>query len=160
MLKTLVLVPTEMEREALLRSGPLEAEVQLCGFGVALAGIRTAVGIHEHHPNRVILAGIAGTYDASRAPLGSCFSPHWVTLSGVGVGEGAGYRSASVLGFPLWPGDANSGAIGERLPLAIPHKSGEIGLLTVCAASMDREQAQERSEAINNLFEYSFDEWN
>ena len=69
---TLVLVPTELEaRRLALRHAPLE----LCGFGLARAGVGAMHAIARHRPQRVVLAGVAGSYDAELAPIGAVLAP-------------------------------------------------------------------------------------
>lgn len=149
---TLILVPTELERRRLEDEGgfPEElGELQVGGFGPVAAAARTAQLIAQHRPSRVLLIGIAGSYDPERDPVGSarCFDS--VALHGVGVGEGREFQSPPALGFPQWPGDATSDAIDDRLPLWFPAgiDAEELGgqLLTTCGASADPDQAAERT---------------
>src|SRR6185436_12799914 len=89
-------------------------------------------------PARVLLVGIAGSYDPARAPLGSATSFGTVGLDGVGVGAGTEFVPASRVGFAQWPGPP---AIEERLTLA---GGGTGALLTVCAASAVPSEAAAR----------------
>ncbi len=95
----LVLVPTQAEADELALDGPVE----VCGFGLADAGVRAARAIQLHAPARVVLAGIAGSYDLNAAPIGSAVRLGRVRC----VGIGAGGRSAAELGF----------AAADELPL-------------------------------------------
>src|SRR5262249_19059893 len=89
--ETLVLVPTALEAEALRTEWPLE----ICGFGLAAAGVGAMAAIARHRPATVVLVGLAGTYDAEWAPLEGVVVPGSVRC----VGIGAGGRSATDLGF-------------------------------------------------------------
>jgi futalosine hydrolase len=93
---TLILVPTELERRALFGdSAP--AHVRLCGFGLAEAGARAghAIATFGPLPARVVLVGIAGSYDADRFPPGSAVVGGSIRLQGIG----AGGQTPSGLGF-------------------------------------------------------------
>lgn len=142
---TLILVPTELERRRLLDLGGFPEPVELCGFGPIAAAARTAQVLASERPARVLLIGICGAYDASQHAVASALEFDEVAVEGIGVGEGAHLIPPPRLGFPQWPGAAGQRAIFDRLPLAAP-RSGAAArlLLTTCAASADREQAQLR----------------
>jgi futalosine hydrolase len=116
-------VPTELEAGLLAsRHTPLE----LCGFGLAQSGARAMHAIATHRPARVVLAGVAGSYDPALTALATVVSPSRVRCLGIG----AGGRSAAQLGF----------ADADELPLA-----GEGGLaLSVAAASGSPGEADAR----------------
>ncbi|MCH5335703.1 MAG: hypothetical protein J1D86_07890 [Alistipes sp.] len=71
-MKTVVLFPTEAEA-APLRRRASELDIRICGVGQARAAAAAARIIAAERPDRVILAGIAGTYDSSVA-LGSVYA--------------------------------------------------------------------------------------
>ncbi|HWH67530.1 MAG TPA: hypothetical protein VNS99_15595, partial [Gaiellales bacterium] len=120
---TLVLVPTELEaRRLALRHAPLE----LCGFGLARAGVGAMHAIARHRPQRVVLAGVAGSYDAGLAPIGAVLAPALVRCHGLGVGD----QTPAQLGFA----DSDEAAL-----------EGEDGLaLSVARASESLDQARSR----------------
>jgi len=125
---TLLLVPTELELAELASLGgfPNRAtQVELCGFGPVAAAARTAELVARHAPARVLLVGIAGTYEPARLSLGSAASFREVALEGIGSG------------FPHWPG------IEDRLAL-VPGGAAAALLLTVCRACDSPAQAGER----------------
>ena len=103
-----MLVPTRAEADGLELDGPA---VELCGFGLAAAGVHAAVAIARHRPQRVVLAGLAGTYDTSQAPLGSAIRAGRVRC----VGIGAGGLSAAQLGFA----QSDDVKLAEEGPLAL-----------------------------------------
>lgn len=143
---TLILVPTELERGALEALGgfPLGSGLlELAGFGPLAAAARTAELCARLAPRRVLLLGIAGSFENGRAPLASAALFAHVTLEGVGAGAGPVTCPPSRLGFPQWPGEplAPGTAIDERLELA---GAGTGELLTVCAASSSPGEAAER----------------
>jgi futalosine hydrolase len=120
----LVLVPTRMEADELGLDG---TAVELCGFGLAAAGVHAAGAIARHRPDRVILAGLAGTYDGEAAPLGTAVRAGVVRC----VGIGAGGRSAAELGFA----DSDDVTLEDTGPLA----------LSVASASATPAEAGERA---------------
>lgn len=123
---TLVLVPTELEARRLsLRHAPLE----LCGFGLARAGVGAMHAIAQHRPQRVVLAGVAGSYDAGLAPIGAVLSPGLVRCHGIGVGD----QTPSQLGFA----DSDETALDGQDGLA----------LSVARASQSADQARSRRAA-------------
>ncbi len=144
---TVVLVPTELELARLADLGGLPVGLALtstCGFGVIAAAARTAQVLAEIRPSRVLLLGIAGTYDEARAPVGSALEFDEVAIEGIGVGEGERFVPPPKLGFPQWPGSQELGtsAIFDRIALARP-KSNSL-LVTTCAASIDEAHAASR----------------
>jgi futalosine hydrolase len=150
---TLVLLPTELELRRIEELGGLPSglgQLLLCGFGPVAAAARTAQLLAQHRPNRVLLLGIAGTYDPARRPVGTALWFQAAALHGVGVGEGAGFIDPPALGFPQWPGEAFAGVqsprIENQLPLAVPGLGSDLGgtLLTTCAASANAAQVAER----------------
>lgn len=141
----LLLVPTALELERLRDRGgydPQHARVELCGFGPVAAAARTATLLERHAPQRVLLIGIAGTYDEARFPVGTAQSFGAVALEGVGVGEGARFIAPPALGFPQWPGsrDTTLHPIADRIAL---DSDGPL-LLSTCAASDSPSHAAER----------------
>jgi len=125
---TLLLVPTELELAELERQGGFgarAARVELCGFGPVAAAARTAELLVRHAPARVLLVGIAGSFEPARLALGSAATFREVALEGLGTG------------FPQWPG------IEDRLALA-PAGAAEALLLTVWAASDSPAGAERR----------------
>ena len=135
---TLVLCPTPLELRHLEGSG----SITLCGFGPVVPAARTAALIAEHRPDRVVLIGIAGTYDASRLAPGSALEFGGVMIDGVGVGEGDAFIAPAALGFPQWHDSVPP--IIDSLTLAAGGDAHDRVLLTVCAASADDAQARRR----------------
>jgi len=109
-----VLVPTALEAEALHTEWPRE----VCGFGLAAAGVGAMAAITHHRPGRIVLAGLAGTYNAERAPMESIVIPAGVRC----VGIGAGGRTAADLGFAA--SDEVALADGDGLALSVTEASG------------------------------------
>jgi len=152
--ETLLLVPTEMERTHLRLAGSLDAacdEAVIVGFGPVAAAARTALLLAERRPERVLLVGVAGTYDRDALPPGAaaCFGA--VAIDGVGAGSGASFQLPSRLGLAQWPGGLGTSAeeVHETLALAAPpgDEGGEEDgalLLTVCAASATPAEVAER----------------
>ncbi len=102
--------------------------VELAGFGPIAAAHRTATLLERLRPRRVLLVGIAGSYDLGALPIGSATTFDTVQLDGVGSMKGHG-----------------------NPPLAL---EGETGiLLTVCTAAEDLDQASARRERFQALAE-------
>ena len=155
-LPTLLLFPTDMERAGVgdvggNRNGSAVAEV--CGFGPVAAGARTAQLLSRIRPRRVILVGIAGTYDERRLPVGAAATFDEVVLDGVGVGQGASFKDAAGLGFAQWPGseDTCHEPVRQRLrldPFPVSDASSRNRLLvTTCVASASPSEAAARRSA-------------
>lgn len=147
---TLLLVPTAMEAtrlEALGGLGTGRGLQTLCGFGPVAAAARTATLLARLRPRRVLLLGIAGTYDPERLALGSAATFDAVALDGVGAGEGPGFLSPTDLGLPQWAGGPGTpaGEVHERLPLD-PAGPGVDLLLSVCSAADGEPQVARRRE--------------
>ena len=142
---TLVLVPTREEARELTRFAPKLA-VRLCGFGPVAAAAAGAQALFETRPRRVLLLGIAGTYDPARWPVGSAASFESVALDGVGAGEGSGRLGPKELGFPQWRDEAKSVDVHSELDI-VPLAPDAVArrLLTVCACSDTVEMAGERA---------------
>ena len=100
----------------------------------------------RRRPRRAILIGIAGAFDDERDPVGSALAFSRVAVDGIGVGAGAGFEGPSRLGFPQWPGSADTGGgrVEDDLPLVLPEGPDGGLLLTTCAASGSAAQARER----------------
>jgi len=138
--RTLILVPTQLERQVV---GPLleaAARIVLCGFGPVAAAARTARLLEVEEPARVVLVGIAGRLD-DRLAVGRAYRFEQVACHGVGVGSGADFVAAEALGWLQWPGDPDdpesSTAIGDTLRCttgAGPAAGGGL-LLSGCSAS-------------------------
>jgi futalosine hydrolase len=152
-MRTLFLVPTELERRVL---EPLVAPAlgrddrpELCGFGPVAAAARTSLLVARHQPERVVLVGIAGRLD-DRLALAAAYRFQQVGCFGIGVGSGDHFIPAGTVGWPQWPGDTAHGstAIGDSIAVG-PRKasaaaSGDELLLTVCAASATAEDVRMR----------------
>jgi futalosine hydrolase len=139
---TLVLVPSAGERAALEGLGGFpgaHARFEACGFGPVAAAARAAELIARLAPARVLLVGIAGTFDLAAAPLGSASAFGRVWQDGVGAGTGEGFMPPSRLGLPQWPGPP---PVEDALALS----SSGPELLSVCAASASPAEASQRSE--------------
>jgi futalosine hydrolase len=106
------------------------ALVEEVGFGPIAAAARTAALIARLRPARVLLVGIAGTYDADALPIGSAGQFTRVAVEGL---ETAGFAQA--------PG------IGTTLPLeADPADARARALVTVFSAARSTREATERRE--------------
>lgn len=151
---TLVLVPTEKEEALLVELGGLPPGLGMCargGFGLVAAAARSAELVATLRPARVVLIGVAGSFDLDRAPIGSARSFDAVALDGIGAGSGERQISSAALGFSHGL-DASGAAIHDRLALTAhgPRATSETGsrdarlLLSVCSASSGAEMTSAR----------------
>lgn len=136
-------MPTEVERRHLARQSrfSLDAQCELCGFGPVAAAARTASLIARHQPERVLLTGIAGTFDPDALPVGTATVFSQVVLYGVGIGGGDRFRSANGAEFP----------IGDKLSLVSPVRPVAGALLTCATASASPREARERRARVSNV---------
>jgi futalosine hydrolase len=126
----LLLVPTALEMRELVRLGGFGTGIALtatCGFGPIAAAATTAALLANLRPARVVLVGIAGSYDADAHPLERAVACSAVAIDGL---ETAGFQQA--------PG------IGARIELA--SKGDAALLLTVMAPSSTPGEAAGRRE--------------
>ncbi len=148
---SLVLFPTDLEHRRFVDRGGLPegyALQHICGFGPVAAAARSAQLIEKLKPARVILCGIAGSFDEQNYPVGTAAVFGEVAIDGVGAGQGADHILPPALGFPQWPGskDTQTNPIEAQLPLVSSASDTEVGplLLTTCAASISAEEAAMR----------------
>ena len=143
---TLVLIPTEFERRQLAGQPGFgtNAPCELCGFGPVAAAARAANLIARHAPGRVVLTGIAGTFDPTGLPVGTAAVFQRVVMHGVGVGVASGFVSAAALGFRHWrkTGGAPENADELVVDAPVPPAAGQ--LLTCCLGSASTEEARQR----------------
>ncbi len=148
----LILVPTPREMDVIQRRWNQQVRhhqrsFQICGFGPIAAAARTGALLARYKPERVILIGIAGSYD-DRLNVGSAYRFDSVVCDGIGVGAGANFQTAGVLGWYQFKGDETEPRVGDLLTLdsAYIDQIPSAGrLLTCCAASADPREAQWRS---------------
>lgn len=148
----LLLVPTELELKRLRDLGGFGAGrglVKLCGFGPVAAAARCAQLIAELRPSRVLLVGIAGSYDVERHPIGSASEFDDVALYGVGAGEAENFQGPPALGFPQWPGSPGTTThpVVDTLPLARAERGARCTLLTTCSAASNEAESGRRQAA-------------
>jgi futalosine hydrolase len=119
--------------------------VRTCGFGPVAAAARTSQCIAELRPARVVLVGIAGTYDPAALEIGQAIEFDEVAIDGVGAGGEGDPRGSAAMRFAQWPGDAALAPIHDRIALSAPRGAANARMLvSVCAASSSREQADAR----------------
>ena len=133
MSRILMLIPTDVERrwaDSLIDKLSEKAQVELCGFGPIVAGIRTAQLIAEHRPQRVLLLGIAGATDAE-LQVGEAYEFDHVACYGIGVGCGSTFQTATEMGWSHWSSNnsdsniqsADIQSIGDAIQLSSPDLS-------------------------------------
>ncbi|MBL8840796.1 MAG: futalosine hydrolase [Planctomycetes bacterium] len=165
--RALLLIPTPREAELLLGDAgrglgaPRLAtfagrslRVALTGWGLAAAGASSGRWIAELHPDLVVLAGIAGTLERERLPVGALLVASRVACDGLGAGVDDRVVPLREPPLPasLVPAFAPSLAGDGALPLApllAPLDASRAGartgaLLSVAAAAGSRSQAEAR----------------
>lgn len=147
MVTTLILVPTQMELDCLsdrFRKGieRNNGQIELCGFGVVVSGIRATQRIAELAPKRVLLVGIAGAL-SPEVQVGEAVEFGEAVCYGIGAGSGDAFISASEMGWKQWPG---ASGIADSIQLADGGQTNGNCLLTCCAASATEHDARLRRE--------------
>jgi futalosine hydrolase len=154
----LILVPTRLEKRRLEASDAFagRALVEEIGVGPVAAAAHAALFVARLSPARVLLVGIAGSYDLLRAPLGEArFATRTRCLDiGALAADGAtDWARATPLRLP--PPDDRW--LVDELELAPTRRASRVhepcGLLTVHAASSTRAQAAARARASGALLE-------
>jgi futalosine hydrolase len=151
----LILVPTSREMTLLsrgLRAAGKEGgwAFQLCGFGPIASAARAAALISRYRPSRVLLVGIAGSFDVNQHPVGSACRFDSVACDGVGVGAGDDYRGAQSLGWDQFSGGDARPRVSDVIPLVstfVAEVPCHGTLLTCCAASANDQDAGRRRRA-------------
>jgi futalosine hydrolase len=150
----LILIPTAVER-AVVESRLIAVvadtsfRIELCGFGPIAAAARTAELIARKRPRRVILVGIAGTYD-ERIPVGTACGFENVSCFGIGAGSGETHESAAEMGWAQWSGVPSTKLaepieISDSILLSGSSKVSRKGtLVTCCSASGNARDVTQR----------------
>ena len=142
--------------------GALPVQVALCGFGLAAAGAGAAHAIVTYQAPSgrtlreeaaagpaLILAGIAGTYDPDRAPVGGVVLGTEARCLGIGAGSGERFVAAEQMGWPQGVPRRGLPAVYDHLALHTPRTTGAPfvcgGLLSVTAASGTPAEARARA---------------
>ena len=146
----LILIPTPMEEDFARRQ--LENHlpdwtIQTVGFGLVAAAANTSRWIHQYQPERVLLIGIAGSYDELRCPVATAARFDEVICDGIGVGTDQHFRSAGQMGWDQWHASSTGPPIGDRISLqTAPFQDlpSAGGLVSACAASANIDEAVQR----------------
>lgn len=150
----LILVPTPREMKSFRQLLKCDSEykngaLQICGFGPVAAAARAGGLISRYRPDRVMLVGIAGSFDTQRFPVGKAFRFEEVACDGVGVGMGEQHQSAGSLGWYQFSGGDAQPQIGDCIPLDSGYIQGVRAagtLLTCCSASANEQDASLRRQ--------------
>jgi futalosine hydrolase len=122
-----------------------QISIALSGFGLAVAGARTAQLLAALRPDHVVLMGIAGCF-GSNLQIGAAYFFSEVCCYGIGAGTGIDHRSSSELGFMHWNGEvATPGTKESSLPITdriklnsfwtLENSAGCLKLLSVASSS-------------------------
>ena len=141
-----IVVATERERERLASGLNESLSIDVIGFGPIAAAVSTCRILATHSVTRVVLVGIAGSYDSSLA-VGTACQFASVHSDGIGAGEGKDFISADQMGFSQLATFSHLPQGAEVLPLTtdagVPARSS---VVTVCSAAMDSNQVEKRGE--------------
>lgn len=148
----LLLIPTQPELTVLQplldeATGRHGWSIELCGFGPIAAAARTAQVIARQQPQRVLLMGIAGTYQSHHA-IGTAAVFEDVACYGVGSGSGDQHQAAGELGWLQWQDAGSPDKIGDVISLDHAGAQGLPSgghLLSCCAASASGADVQRRT---------------
>ena len=122
---------------------------QLCGFGVIAAAARAGALISRYKPQRVMLIGIAGSFDTERYRVGTACRFDQVACLGIGVGSGSHHQSADEIGWQQFTGGDAKPQIGDVIALESTFVEGVPAagtLLTCCSASASPAEAASRRQ--------------
>jgi futalosine hydrolase len=140
------LIPTREEERRLRAVRPFPPGlgwIVEVGFGPVAAAARAAEVLARLAPRRVLLIGIAGTFDERRLPIGEAARFDRVSIDGIGAGSGSARLGPREVGIPQW--SIAEGAAWDELALGGSPVGGSGRLLTVCSASATAEEARERA---------------
>ena len=146
-LRTLRKVLADQEERSRWAGRHAEWAFQVCGFGPIASAARASALISRYRPERVMLIGIAGTFDRARVPIGSACRFDTVICDGVGIGLGDAHRGADEAGWSQFAGADSETPIGDTITLESSFVEGVPSsgtLLTCCSASADPPQADLR----------------
>lgn len=144
----LILTPTEFELgfvQKELAQIP-HARLEKCGFGAVVPAAKTVQLVQKYSPRRVLLLGIAGSYDP-QLEVGSAIMFGKVSCYGIGVGTGKAFQSAREMGWFQWSDSDENGSIGDSIHLKTDDNVASSHLLTVCSASDNLEDVEYRRAA-------------
>lgn len=140
----LVAIPSEPEARTLTPAVPEGVRTLVCGVGVVASALAVAEAL-DGAVSAVLLVGVAGTRDKTKAGLCDVVECTSVVNEAVGAGSGASFTALGALGIAGVPAD------GDRLACSylhdiLPLNSPLIGVHGVCgtvaAASASRDEAE------------------
>ena len=124
----------------------VDGAIAVCGFGPIASGVVASQLLAKYAPVKVILVGIAGSFDSTLATIGTAQCYSRIGCYGVGAGSGSTFQTAGELGWShftdLEAGDSFSDVI--ELEGADPTVVSSAMLLTVCSASAGPSDVAER----------------
>ena len=151
MTRTLLLVPTPFELQRLqpgLKNAAKAAEcaIAVCGFGPIASGIVATQLLAKYAPDKVILAGIAGSFNANIAAIGSAQCYSRIGCYGVGAGSGSTFQTAGELGWSHFIDSQADDLFSDVIQLEGTDSAVAPSpmLLTVCSASASSSDVAER----------------
>ncbi|MCP4080563.1 MAG: hypothetical protein GY819_01955 [Planctomycetaceae bacterium] len=149
MKQPLVLVPTEKEMQKAFRYLPNPERVQLSGFGPIASAIATTMHLATGKYDRVLLLGIAGTYDATQLPVGNACTFDAVACYGIGAGDGDDFQTGHDLKLETEPLYLELEATVQAQPL----------LLTVTSAAGNSAEVIRRKRKFDRAMAEDMEAW-
>ena len=146
----LILVPTSGELDALRPHfvGSSFA-LQRIGFGPISAAARSGALIARYRPSRVLLIGIAGSFDIDQNPIGTACRFDQVLCDGIGVGMGDSFQTAANVGWKQFAADDAMPEVNDGIALVSTYDPSipcAGPLLTVCSASASSDERDQRRQ--------------
>jgi len=141
----LVLVPSGAERRALGLPDRDGVVVEVCGVGLVDAALGVERGLAATGAERCLLAGVAGTRDPARAPVGSGVVGRSVVNEGLGAGVGEGFVPLDEMDVPFT--DLAPTTLALTVPAGgadVGARPGAIGTVAAAAATEDEARARRR----------------
>jgi futalosine hydrolase len=137
-------VPTQLELAHLRELGGFDEGsciTRIAGFGPVAAAASATEAVCALRPARVILLGIAGTYDPERFSVASALEFEAVAIDGIGAADPPRTAGPRELSFPQWPGSAGTAPIFDRVELASRRAGGESQRLLLSVGSCSDSRA-------------------
>ncbi len=153
-MKTLILIPTELEAVALRRLWP-DAPIRITGVGMAETAAHTARIIVNEHPDRLLMVGIAGAYRKSMR-IGEVYAVAREKIHDIPEHFFTAYESTWTLdGFPT--GNSNT-TNGIGLPDAgsdLENMEGAAFMAVCCALGVPCAELR----AVSNYTDDPYESW-
>lgn len=153
MTKRLVLFPTRMEMDAVLRHLPASlceggtTVYETCGVGPACAAMRSQQAIDRWCPERIWLIGVAGAFATSGLVPGDVVQGHSDRFADLGYMNDRRFVTLEAMNLDMWQTDLELDSVFELLA-DVPNVRA-VPMITVSAMTASAELASQRSRDFN-----------